>query len=788
MCRRVSAVLGRALAAPGLAVLVDRRGRWLAFWLMFLVLMAPGILQMEFRTDYRGYLAADDPYLQNLLRVNDTFTSSDNVIFVLAPASGEIFSAEFLQQMVEMTDDAWKLPFSSRVDSLSNYQHSRSEDDEITVSDLVTDPLAMTGAELAALRATALANEELVGRLLSRQGDVAAIAVTHILPGDDFSETFTAAEAARALAERFRQRYPDTRIYLTGMLMGNHAPLEIILDDNTTLVPIMFVVIGVMLTLLFRSLIATGITFVVVLLTLVSSLGLSGWLGATISGPSSMAPVIVLTIAVSDCVHILVSFLHHLQMGDQKRAAIMASIRENVAPVVLTSVTTFVGFITMNFSDVVPFQVLGNMVAAGVVIACVMSLTLMPALMYWMPIRRGSGDVSVHWMNRLSRHLAERSQVYLLVVALTTVLIASFIPRNEINDQFAKFFDVSREFRYSTDFADRHLSSVYDINVVLDSPYESGVYDVRYLARLEAFNTWLLQQPYVVSVQSVLNPIKQISQSLHGDDKAWYRLPDSTELAAQYFLLYEMNLPFGFSTTHLVSFDKQSSKVLVTLKELTTNQMLDVERDIHQWLQTEAPELATYSGSIMLMFSHLGVNNAISMLVGSLLVLTIMGFIAGVSLRSLRLGLVTVIAISVPVAMAFGLWGIFSGEVGLATAVAVSLTFGIVVDNAIHLLSKFRLRLLSSGDPKVALMSAYASVGLALVICNIVLILGFLILGFSDFKLSAELGVFTALTFSLGLLVNFLMVPGLLLRLFPGARIDEPRGEVSDLVVPDSGV
>lgn len=756
----------RRISALDLSVLVEKRGWLLTFWLVFLAVMAPGIMRMEFKTDYRGYLAADDPYLQKLLLMNDTFSSSDNVIFILAPASGDVFSANFLQQMVDMTAEAWQLPFSSRVDSLTNFQHSRSEGDEITLSDLVSDPASLNEDERAELRAVALANDELVGRLLSRQGDVAAIAVTHLLPGKAFSETFTAAEAARALAEKYRHRYPDTRIYLTGMLMGNYAPLEIILDDNMSLVPLMFVVIGIMLTLLFRSFVATGTIFVVLVLALVSSLGLAGWLGATISGPSSMAPIIVLTIAVSDCVHLLASFLHHFQQGTEKRAAIVMTLKENFSPVVLTSVTTFVGFITLNFSDVVPFQVLGNMVAAGVVIACVLSLSLMPALLYWMPIRRGSGDIALHPMTRYSRHLADHSQGYLLAITLIAVLVATFIPRNEINDQFAKFFDTRREFRYSTDFADQHLSSVYDINVVLNSPYESGVYDVRYLKKLEKFNDWLQQQPYVVSVQSVLNPIKQISQTLHADDNTWHRLPDSTELAAQYFLLYEMNLPFGFSTTHLVSFDKQSSKVLVTLKELTTNQMLTVEREMNQWLQANASELSSYSGSIMLMFSHLAVNNATSMLAGSLLVLLFMGVVTGLSLRSFRLGVVTAVAIVVPAIMAFGLWGIFSGEVGLATAAAVSLTFGIVVDNAIHLLSKFRWHLRSSGNAKRALVAAYSSVGLALIICNIVLILGFLVLGFSDFKLSAELGIFTALTFSLGLLVNFLMVPGLLLLFF----------------------
>lgn len=748
--------------------------RWwvIAGALLLMVLASAGLLQLKFDTHYRSYFDPGHRYLQSYEAINDTFTPQDGVLFILAPESGEVFTPEVMEQVIAMTEAAWTLPYSERVDSVSNYQHTRAEGDELIVDRLVREPMLDDPAALRQRREIALNERDLAGKLVSDSGHVTAINVSFRMPGDSFRENIDVALAARELAERFRAEYPDTRIYLSGMIMGNYAPIEVLIEDNTTLVPIMWLVITALLILLFRSISATISTLVVILFSTTAALGLCGWVGAAISGPSSGAPIIIMTIAVADCVHILVSYFFATEHGLDKRRAIIESMRINLRPVFITSLTTAIGFLTMNFSDVPPFRVLGNAAATGVGIAFLLSVTLLPALMYVLPLHTRKQDIEgAGRMAPFARHVIRRRHAYTVTVGLAAVMLVAMAPHNEVNDQFVKYYDKDLEFRYSTDFAQENLSSIYDMNFTLRSTSDAGIHDPAYLERVGAFEDWLRAQPEVVNVRSVANTFKRLSKSMHGDDPDWFRLPDDQETAAQYFLLYEMSLPFGLDANNQVSFDKQESLVQITLTEQTTRGMLSLEEKYSDWLERNAPEIEATVSGVMLMFSHIGVENAESMIKGTTLALLLMSLVIGLSLRSVKMGLVSLVANVVPAGMAFGVWALLFGQVGLSVAVAVGMTLGIVVDNTVHLLSKFQLSLKEkSASAEDGIVYAFSHVGVALLICNCVLIAGFLILTASDFKLNSDLGLFTSLTFVLALIVDFLLVAPLLLRLFPGER------------------
>ncbi|MCC1498329.1 RND family transporter [Alcanivorax sp. 1008] len=737
-----------------------------------LATMIAGLAQLRFDTHYRAYFDADHPYLLSHDAVNEIYTPQDGVLFLLAPQQGDVFAPEVASQLVRFTEQAWTLPFSIRVDSLSNYQHTRADGDALTVEELISEYAVQDSALLEEARKIALAEPELVGKLVSERGDVAAVLVSFQMPGESFRENIDVALAARQMADQFRAENPDTQIYLSGMMMGNYAGIEVLLDDNRTLVPLMWIVIIVLLVLLFRSFSATFITLLTILLSTLAALGLCGWFGTPIAGPSSSAPIIIMTIAVADCVHILVSYFHACDQGMEKRAAIRESLRVNLAPVFLTSLTTAIGFLTLNFSDVPPFRVLGNTAAAGVGIAFLLSVVLLPVLMWTFPLASHRRDIeSAGLMMPVGEHILRYRRSYFFLVGLAALALTLLAPLNEVNDQFVKYYDESREFRYSTDFADRHLSSVYDISYHLKSRDESGVFSYEYLQAVQDFEVWLLAQPEVINVQSLVGTFRRLNRSMHGDDPAWYRIPNDQQLAAQYFMLYEMSLPFGLSATNQVSFDKMASRIQITIREQTTMAMLDLEKKYSAWLKSNAPEIEAQPSSVMLMFSHIGVENARSMIVGTIFALILMSLIIGVALRSVRMGLISLAANVLPAGMAFGVWALLYGQVGLSVAVAIGMTLGIVVDNTVHLLSKFQLALQERhAKPGEALLYSFSHVGVAVLICNCVLIAGFLILAQSDFKLNSDLGMFTSLTFALALIVDFLLLPWLLLRFM------QPRG------------
>lgn len=349
-----------------------------------------------------------------------------------------------------------------------------------------------------------------------------------------------------------------------------------------------------------------------------------------------------------------------------------------------------------------------------------------------------------------------------------TVLVSLFamilIPRNEIDDDFVKFMKEGVEAREAADFASKNLSGFYAVEYSMHADSEVGIYDPKFLQQIDRFSTWLQTQPEVVQVTTISDVFKRLNKNMHGDDESWYRLPTDKQLSAQYLLLYEMSLPFGLDLNNQVNFDKTSTRIMVTLKDQSTKQMLALEQKYQNWLSQHLPDLQYSAASTTLMFSHIGITNAVSMLYGTTWALLLISLILVVAFKSPKLGLLSIIPNLMPAALTFGVWALISGKVGMSITVAIGMTMGIVVDNTVHFLSKYlRARREQGYSAEQAVRFAFSNVGVALIVTNIVLISGFLVLAQSNFTLNSSMGSFTALTFFLALLVDFLFLPPLLL-------------------------
>jgi predicted RND superfamily exporter protein len=255
---------------------------------------------------------------------------------------------------------------------------------------------------------------------------------------------------------------------------------------------------------------------------------------------------------------------------------------------------------------------------------------------------------------------------------------------------------------------------------------------------------------------------------MHGDDSAFFKLPDERDLAAQYLLLYEMSLPYGLDLNNQIDVDKSSIRIIATIETLSSNELIALNNRAYTWLKenTSHIDLSANPGSgTALMFANIGKRNIKSMLVGTTLALFMISIILIFAFRSLKIGLISLLPNLIPAALGFGLWGIFVGEVGLALSVVTGMTLGIVVDDTVHFLSKYlrarREQGLSSED---AVIYAFSTVGRALVVTSIVLIAGFLVLSLSSFELNSGMGLLTAIVIAFALIADFLLLPTLLMK------------------------
>lgn len=729
-----------------------------------------GVRFLDYKADYRIYFGSDNPELSAYEALQSNYTNNDNVLVVLAPRNGEVFVPEFLTAVEEVTTKAWQVPYSIRVDSITNFQYTHADGDDLIVNDLVRSAGDLTSEELNRIRDIALQEPVLVNRLISEDGHVTGVNISIQLPGKNQQlEVLEVARFAREMAERLRMEYPEIDVYLTGIIMMNNAFPEASKHDMKTLVPVMFLVVIFTIGILLGSVTGSLITVLVITLSILSAMGLAGWLGISLSPPSATAPNIILTLAVADCVHILTTFFHELRARVDKCSALMESLRVNFLPVFLTSLTSAIGFLSLNFSDAPPFHDLGNITAIGVGVAFLLSATFLPAALMIIPVRVKLEDKRARWMDTVMSDIGElvirKSRSFLVATVLLGVGILAFIPNNDLNDEFVKYFGENMSFRQATEFAVDNLTGVYYISYSLDSGEPNGMTEPEFLAKIEDFVEWYRDQPEVVHVSAVTDTLKRLNKNMHGDDVAWHKLPESQEMGSQYLFLYEMSLPYGLDLNNQNNFDKSATRVTATLKNLSSQQVLALERRAQMWFSENAPALRTEGSSPTMMFAHIGQRNIKSMLSGTITALAIISFILVFALRSLRIGLLSLLPNLIPAGIAFGLWGMFVGEVGLAVSVITAITLGIVVDDTIHFLSKYlHARRTEGRSAEDSIRYAFATVGSALTITSVALVLGFGVLAFSSFKVNADLGFLTATTLLVALLADLFFLPSLLIR------------------------
>lgn len=731
-------------------------------------LFTSGAQLLSFSNDYRLFFSEENPQLKAFEDLQNTYTKSNNVVIVIAPKNKDALARETLKVIEELTEAAWQTPYSTRVDSITNFQHTYAEGDDLIVESLVTDAEELSDDELKSIREVALNEPALINKLISPQGHVAGINVAVYLPEKESHQaTPQVMNFIRDFINTAQKQHPEIDFYLTGIVAMNNALQEYTEADMKTLVPATFIIVVLGLALLLRSTSGTVSIVFVVMFSVATAMGLAGWSGIVLTPSSIGAPTIIATLAIADCVHILTSFLFAYRNNNSKQDAIIESLRINFNPVLLTSITTAIGLLTLNFSDAPPLRDLGNIAAMGVMAAFFLSVTLLPALIMIMPVRtRSTGKIDTSMEALASFVIAQRSRL-LWGMGILIIVIAAAIPQNQINDEFHKFFGENTTIRQATDFTDKNLTGIYEIHYSLTAGEPGGISNPRFLKTVEEFTKWYQQQPNVIHVQSLLDIMKRLNKNLHNDDPSWYRIPEQRELSAQYLLLYEMSLPYGLDLNDRINIDKSATRLTVTLNASSTKELLALKQRAQAWLHANAPQhMQTEGAGITLMFAHIGERNIQSMLIGTVIALILISLILVFALRSYKVGLISLIPNLVPLMMAFGLWGLTVGKIGFALSVVASMSLGIIVDDTVHFLSKYLHAKREKGmQPEEAIRYAFATVGRALGVTSLVLIGGFLILSLSEFTFNSYTGALMAITIGCALIADLLFLPPLIMKI-----------------------
>lgn len=754
-------------------------------WVLLALVVGTAIIAGQlrnavFNADYAVFFSTDDPKVRQFGRVLESYTNNASAFYVITAKNGKVFSEETLEAVDFITEEAWNLPTVVRVDSLTNFQHARWEGDRFQITPLISseefnDPERLAAAEKAAIESPSLRNQ-----LINETGSVTGVNVQATRMTDEL------VAGIREIRREAREKFPQVEIRLTGVIMLNNGFKEATIQDMATMTPIVALILMLTMAWLLRSVSLTIVTFVIIGLSTVSAAGVAVWLGNEISGPVAPAPVMIMTLAIANCIHILVTFNWHYQHGKSKFHALLESMRLNIGPVVITSVSTSIGFLSMTLKAVPPIKVMAIVTSLGVAFALIYSLTLLPIMVSLLPVRLKRIDRETEpatAMETVAEWVIGNRKKLMAASIAFTVFLGMFIPSIEFNNQFVNFLKERLEIRRDTDYAAENLTGIFQVTWSLGAPEGKTISDPAYLQKLDEFSQWLLAQEGVTHVSTVSNTIKGLNKLMERDDPAFYRIPDTQEDVNRLLTLYENSLPEGLSLRSVVTNDRTASRLIATTDNMRSAELKELSKRSEDWLRENAPK-SMYSEAMgpWNLFADISDVMKQSMVVSTPLALVLVSLLLIAALRSVKFGIISLIPNLVPLVSAFGLWGLLDWDMDLALTGVMAMGIGIVVDDTVHFMSKYlRARREQGLDAPDAVRYAFASVGKALVVTSFVLIAGFITITFSVFNTSVNMGILTTLVITFALIGDLCFLPPLLIALDRG----KARGREEELSADD---
>jgi len=728
--------------------------------------MVAGATNLSVSYDTRIFYSEQNQLLLQLRDFERKFSHNNNILFVISPRdeqAGKVATVETLQALVEITDRAWRLPHSTQVESLSNFPRIVSDENAFSVLEMVPSSTTLTPEQAAAIEQEALNDPQVVNRLLASDGRATGINVNFRLPPSASAEVREITQAAHQFVRQIEIDFPHLQVHLTGNVMLMTTFNEASHVDARLLVPVALLVAAIIVAVFLRSRNGTISVLSVLGVASAASIGVAGWFGHIITPASIAAPIIVISIALASTIHVVISVKHELASGLDNEAAIRQAIRSNAAAVGLTNLTTAVGFLAMNRADAPPLNDMGNIVFAGIVLSYLLTFTWLPAMLTLLPLEP-SKDRSAVLMAGVGRFINRLRWLLLALTVGCVLATVNGLTQIRLDDDFIRYFDSRFEYRVASDFAEERLTGLNIMEFDLETDTDGGVYTADYQHFLTQFADWLKTQPGVVSVADISEITRRIHKAMRVDSEpARQGIPENADLISQYFFLYELSLPYGAAITDRINVSRSSSRVTIIMRGLTSGEIRGLHERATVWLAQNAPgNTATTGISINVLFAYLSSTNIRSMIVSTLASIFIIGLIIAVALRSVAYGVLSLATNLLPAIVGFGLWGYFIQDIGIAGAVITTMTLGIVVDDTIHFLMKYR-RLRASGvSPAAAIEAIFSTVGLAMVITSVSLAVGFFVLALSGFQINRSLGIQTSVIVVIALGICWFMLPPLL--------------------------
>jgi predicted RND superfamily exporter protein len=738
-------------------------------------IVAWGMLQTSMDATYNSILSEDDPYRKEVDQARKDFPPNTSVLFAFQ-SSDDVFNFDTLNAMDDLTNRYLEVQSAISVGSLLNRRLNATDADRYGRDYLVPDLSTLTDEDLESIRDIALSDEDLTKRLLSPDGDMALAIIKYKARDADQATRLSIAESVVQLRDSLRADYPQVEIYIIGGVLFELDGHKARQKDNQYLFPLVITISILLLWFCLRSLPFSLCLFAISFATIGLTVGSYGWAQIPFNQISSLGPLVVLVIAMADGIHIVSVYVQGLHQRLSKLEAMRQSLSINLQPVTLATVTTAMGFLSLNYCSSPGIYGFGNIVAIGVCWAFVVTLTLLPALILLLPTDNLPRPLGIRrFIEQVSRLVATRGN--LLLWGSVTLIVATLclLPLNKVDFNRFSFVDKDSDFHHVMTALREKIGNDQSLVYSIHSGEYYGITEPEFLLQVDEFSRWLEEQPEASFVTSYTDLLRAMNKAEHDDDLInypgladegeWDKLPEDQLQIIDYLVGYQLVQEIEPNLEPIFNADYSAIRLVIGTSNLSNLQLINFNDRIDLWIADHvSPEFEVMHGDNSILFARLDRSISVELLQGFTLSFVLITLTLMIGLRSVRYGLLSIMPNLFPATIVFGFWGLFIGELSPYILMLFSISIGLVVDDSVHILSKYLTAKRDGQSPEKAVQYSLDKAGSAITITTLSLSVGTFILVFSNTFHFQNVALLLTPIIVVALLLDLLFLPPLLIK------------------------
>jgi len=722
------------------------------------LVLASQVVRIELDTSAESFMVENDParaFYDEALRK----FGSDNLTVVLVKAD-DVFAVPALQAVKRLSDALERLDGVTRVESLTTVNNVRGDDGTLNTDPLIGPKIPTDAAALARIRADALSNRVLVHNLVSPDARATAV-VVYTAGTAHFNRAFT-VQVDRLIAQ---VAAPGLRIFQMGEPFSKTTYASYIERDQLTLIPLSIGVLLVVLFLAFGTLEAMLIPLITGVLSIVWTVGLMAVLGIPLNAMTAAVPSLLIAIGFTEDVHMIAVYEELVERGSDKLTAIRTMLAESSLPLLVTSATTVLGFVTLVFTNVTGLVQFGWASSIGLTANFIITMLGVPLLLLLWPIprrlHRPAGEAHaprgvipplMHW---LAGFIVRRRRMVWLLTALITAGSLAGWSALRVDTDFMSYFPERSEIRQRAQELHASLAGSVTFYLVVDTGMEDGVKNPRVLRAIADLQDYMARTGRIDASVSVADYVRTMNREMHAGDRAFETIPDSPDLIAQYLLLLE-----GKDLAKYVDFNASTANIVVRHNVTSSFEVSKLLAGIEQFAAATFPRNVRVraTGETILVNNaadYMAVNEFTSF--GSTLL--IIGIIHALLFMSVRAGGLSLVPNVLPIVASFGIMGLLRIPLNTGTAFVATVAIGIAVDDTVHHMVTYNRQLNLHNDQTKAMVATLEAEGRPIIYVSLALAAGFFVLMFSSFVPTRQLGFLSGVVMLLAMVAELVLTP-----------------------------